>query len=556
MSKNNKFGSFTDRINGSKMIGNEDNDEEDEDEYEVGDEDSMTELGQIALLSSSKASLRYRSMNDINLSRKGSINSKRSKDLKSSRLLLGKQYIENETEKTPIEDEVYVEEGSVSLLDRLWNGLFPFKGYLFGIMSAFSFSLAQVVMKRAKWFSGSDHSLIRYLVTFIVMFTVLKYKNLNIMGPRKYLRILLFRGFVGACALITLYFAIMLINPSDAITITHTSIIITAVLARIFLNEKITLAHFISLILTIIGVLFICKPSFLFDKTNSNHVATSNITNCSIIMQAASTKTTTLLNKLVPETIQINKTVDVNNNIDCTNKIVEENGIVKLKTIIGICLTFISSFAGSFVYLVLKKLSNSKVHWASNTIYVCWFGTPFSLILSLILIQKGLAHTNFELEKKDFPMDLFYSCMASCLSIIGQIFLNLSLRFEDATKIAIVRTIDVFFSFMLQYLLLNIPVDIFSFTGAISIILGTCAVLLFKLLENKYEKFKKKELNKNMKDFSINKMKRTDEKDVMKKSKQQNVDQPQQQQQNSEPTQHNKGSSAKKSILKLIFFKF
>ena len=63
------YSSYTDRLNGSRLV-NVNNDEVGDDADGAGDEDSMTELGQIALLSSSRASLRYKSMNDLNLTRK------------------------------------------------------------------------------------------------------------------------------------------------------------------------------------------------------------------------------------------------------------------------------------------------------------------------------------------------------------------------------------------------------------------------------------------------------------------------------------------------------
>ena len=119
--------------------------------------------------------------------------------------------------------------------------------------------------------------------------------------------------------------------------------------------------------------------------------------------------------------------------------------------------------------------------------------------MSCTLVKVEMVHTNFEMEKKDLPMDLFYSGVGAVLSIVGQIFLNISLKYEDATKIAIVKTIDVFFSFTLQYLLLNIKVDLFSLIGAVSIISGTFVILLFKLFELKYEMYKKSQKAKELK---------------------------------------------------------
>jgi len=61
-----------------------------------------------------------------------------------------------------------------------------------------------------------------------------------------------------------------------------------------------------------------------------------------------------------------------------------------------------------------------------------------------------------------------------------------------ASKLACIKTIDVFFSFVLQYLLLNINVDWISVIGACLIITGTFFVLIFKIMENRYLIFKQK----------------------------------------------------------------
>jgi drug/metabolite transporter (DMT)-like permease len=122
---------------------------------------------------------------------------------------------------------------------------------------------------------------------------------------------------------------------------------------------------------------------------------------------------------------------------------------------------------------------------------VCWFGLPVSILISIILISLKVSHIDIEKERKDLPLDIFYSVCASCLSVVGQIFLNISLRYEDATKIAITKTIDVFFSFILQYILLNIAIDLLGLLGACSILTGTFFVLIFKLLENKYQTYLK-----------------------------------------------------------------
>ncbi len=59
---------------------------------------------------------------------------------------------------------------------------------------------------------------------------------------------------------------------------------------------------------------------------------------------------------------------------------------------------------------------------------------------------------------------------------------------------------DVFFSCVLQYLILDIKIDLFGVIGSCSILIGTFTILTFKLLENRYKQYKiKNAINENQK---------------------------------------------------------
>jgi drug/metabolite transporter (DMT)-like permease len=321
-------------------------------------------------------------------------------------------------------------------------------------------------MKRSKTFSPSDHSGIRYIITLIVMILILRYKKLKLLGPKKEFRLLFIRGLVGSIALICFYFSIMLLNPSDSVTLVHSSLIITAVCSRIFFKEKLTIAHIIAILLTVNGIIFISKPSFLFPVVKIIVIDQENATLSMPINQT----TTSLIDDSFTETIK------------------------SLKPLFGVLFAMGSACGTSAVFFTLKKLTSKKVHWASTTIYVCWTGIPFSMILSAFLIFYGHYHKDIKSELNMLPMDLFYSCFGACMSIIGQIFLNIAFRYEEPTKIAITKTVDVFFSCVLQYFLLNVTLDMYGLVGSCSILIGTFLVLLFKLLENKYISYKNAKL--------------------------------------------------------------
>ena len=192
-------------------------------------------------------------------------------------------------------------------------------------------------------------------------------------------------------------------------------------LSRFFLKERLTLAHFIAILFTACGVVFISKPSFIFPKHPSIRLNNLSHMNCSLNLYSPKNESNDAINASVP--------ADLLNN--CDQITIEETTLVNremLKTTFGILMVFFSALASSCVYLVLKKLCKSKVHWAHSTIAVCWFGIPFSVTISFILIKLGYYHENFEKEVKDLPMDLFYSIVAAILSLCGQILLNIALK--------------------------------------------------------------------------------------------------------------------------------
>lgn len=464
------------------------------------DEDSVVELGQIAILGSSRPSLKlYKS--DMNASKRSLSSSRNATNLNNSRLLTSKFGSRTESilgagvdEAAEKLNEPVSGENALEIVTEPQSGLVQcfdnIKGYIYGIVSALIFVLSQVIMRRSIWLSGPDHVLIRLVLAFSIFYTYLKYNGLDVLGPKKQFKLLVFRGFLGThfpnildnltakltcfhfpfkgcIAIATVYCAILFVDPSDVVSLTHTSLIMTAILGKIFLKEKLTIAHFIGILLTAAGVIFITQPPFIFThKASASQNALNNMT-CTHMANES-----------------------INNVSSCNGTVQELNGRKSGGTTqFGILLTLFAALLVSFTYLVIKKLTMRKVHWATNNIYVSLVGLPICVLASLLFVKFGLAHQNFAQEKKSLPMDLFYSILAGLLANVAQIFLNLALQYEDTTKIAITKTTDVFIAFVLQFLLLDIRPDSMSIVGAFFIILATFFILAFKILSVKYERW-------------------------------------------------------------------
>ncbi len=291
----------------------------------------------------------------------------------------------------------------------------------------------------------------------------------------------------GSLALISSYFAVIFTSPSDVVTIIHTSIVITALLSRIIFKEKLTMAHLVAVILSFIGVTLISKPAFLFPKKSLVTATQAQQVNQNCTDPILANNYT-----LSDECLQYFVNVSMNASAVAPG--------TSIKVYLGVALSFFSATAISCVFCLIKKLNNSKVHWATSSIYVCWFGIPFAATICAVLVKLRVSHTNFAQENRDLPMDVFYSVLSACVSLAGQIMLNISLQYEEATKIAIAKTVDVLFSAVLQYFLLDISMDLLNMLGAGSILLGTSFVLIFRIFENRYEaaKLAKEERDKNM----------------------------------------------------------
>lgn len=148
----------------------------DEDD-EPNDEDSVIELGQIALLSSSRMSLR-RSIDAgtiMSASRRslGVGASRRSLGTSSKRSLYKKppeiaaEAIAGKQPPAQLADGVVVAP-QVELVDGGVHGacygfMCAYKAYFISLVSVMLFCLASIMMRYSKWLTGSDHSFIRYI---------------------------------------------------------------------------------------------------------------------------------------------------------------------------------------------------------------------------------------------------------------------------------------------------------------------------------------------------------------------------------------------------------
>jgi drug/metabolite transporter (DMT)-like permease len=190
------------------------------------------------------------------------------------------------THKFPINDStanllnvaIEVEENSDLNKERTQNDIKPkhFRGILIALVAAFCFALFGILNKEATFVTGSEQSSIRYFMQIILMIIIAKYNKESLVGPKEQRKLLLIRGVFGACSFISFGFSIKYIDESSAQALYNARLVIIPLLAVIFLKEKLKIVNIFCFVLTIIGVVLICEPTFSASINNSTSTNKSN----------------------------------------------------------------------------------------------------------------------------------------------------------------------------------------------------------------------------------------------------------------------------------------
>jgi drug/metabolite transporter (DMT)-like permease len=413
-----------------RIVNKRDSDEE---------ENVILERDQISSLVCSKSSLRNIHSNDIHLENLEMHTTKENEE--------NKQVEESEREPS-----------------KLIAQLKLIRGPSLALYSAIISSLLAIIAKKANSINPFEQVFCRYLVQLIVMISIACIQHVNIRDSKGQAKLLIARGFIGAFGLIFSHFAIYLLNPSDANAISQTNVIVTVLLSRLILNERLTLAHLFALVLTIIGVVFITQPSFVFkDKNNFlygefNHSAYLNNSYSSMSW-----------NRKIANDLSID---------DLRKK-------HSLFYIMGLFIAFLDALSLSFIQIIVKNLCMNKVHYVHINLIVSFIGlvlcTPFA---SIMLARRLFFYNGSNHQKPTFvPLHLLYILFSGLLGSLGQIFTYLSLKYEDASKVAVIKTSNLFFIFVLQYFLLDIVTNFYSMIGAALIVSSTIIIFAFKFLD-------------------------------------------------------------------------
>jgi drug/metabolite transporter (DMT)-like permease len=130
-------------------------------------------------------------------------------------------------------------------------------------ISAFFFSIMGLLVKVAgERLPSQEIVFFRSLLVLVFAWWMLRRAGVNPWGNNK--KWLVVRGFTGFMALSCFYYGVTHLPLADATLIMYSNPVFTALLAAVFLGERLTKVDLLGVVLSLGGVVLIAQPSFIF----------------------------------------------------------------------------------------------------------------------------------------------------------------------------------------------------------------------------------------------------------------------------------------------------
>lgn len=148
----------------------------------------------------------------------------------------------------------------------------PYLGLILATLSSLFFSLCSVIVKSLVNIDPMQLAMFRFIGVLLPTIPIVIYTEQPVFPQGKRL-LLALRSIVGTVGLMLSFYAFRNMPLADASVIVFSVPVFVALFARVFLKEPCGIWNTISIILTLIGVVLITHPPFLFgnDVDNKEH---------------------------------------------------------------------------------------------------------------------------------------------------------------------------------------------------------------------------------------------------------------------------------------------
>jgi drug/metabolite transporter (DMT)-like permease len=278
-----------------------------------------------------------------------------------------------------------------------------FSGIIYSLISSLLFTCSNFIIKQFDVVL-LDVFLIRFVIQGLISFGYIIYKGYHPLSSNYNGLLIFIRSLIAATGSICFYIGLVLLPLPDLTTIRYTQVVWTALIALIIFRERITLPTILASILTLIGVICVAQPSFVFKKS-----------------------------KTFNETSQIS--LSKNN---------EER-------LLGMFIVLLCAFSTSMSVVLNKKLLVKKVRQSIIMFY--FILTTFIFLLIIQTYYWTFSKTNqrkFDIKKNYLTKNFIYATILATLQLIPMILSEKSIKREHPSIVTVVQASDILFAIILQ----------------------------------------------------------------------------------------------------------
>ncbi|XP_067619188.1 solute carrier family 35 member G1 [Eurosta solidaginis] len=309
---------------------------------------------------------------------------------------------------------------SIRLITRLKATLnCPYLGIILATLSSLFFSLCSVIVKGLVDVNPMELAAFRFIGVLLPAVPIAVYTQHPVFPEGKRV-ILLLRCFMGTTGLMLSFYAFRHMPLADASVIIFSTPVFVAIFARVFLKEHCSFFNIVTIVLTLVGVVLITRPPFVFGE---------------------------------PPAISLETERYAAQNYD----------------IWGPVAAISSTLFGANVYILLRTLKG--LHFS---VIMTNFGA-FALIYTFIVCVSIGA-----ICWPACGRDRWLVVVLGIFSFLGQILLTLSLQVEQAGPVAIARCADIVFAFIWQIMFFGETPTGFSLLGALLVVSSVILTALKK----------------------------------------------------------------------------
>ena len=279
-----------------------------------------------------------------------------------------------------------------------------FSGILYSLLASLLFTSTNFLIKQLD-VTLLDVFLVRFVFQGAISFGYILYK-----GYRPFTDchgVLLFvRSLIAATGSISFYFGLALLPLPDLTTVRYTQVVWTALLAWIVFRERISWTTIVACLFTLIGVMCVAQPSFLFPRSNNGN-ATSD-------------------SSVFPNYHQRS---------------------------VGLLMALTCAFSISAAIVLNKKLLQQNVR--QSIIMFHFILTTFTMLFVIQAYNWTFSRTNdrkSHLMKNYFTREFFFATALATSQLVPMVLSQKSIKREHPSIVTVVQASDILFAITFQNL--------------------------------------------------------------------------------------------------------